>query len=335
MLKEQIDKSLQTIKILFTKIYEEREILRNNRVKLLYSKLRINNESRVYYEELLEKNKILKQEKSQLMYSKNKETLEQIRETDPKLFVLIKKYQTAEQQNLNYKLYSEEKEEEKKTYINEYNVITQSFLSENALKTKIQDLEDQCKIKASNINTHRNKLAYMKQEIINPSNDLEEVKNLMSLYEELLKEKLRYCEENTRMKLDLEEINTEINQIQRSPKKIYTPVKVKDEIKRVEKKISNLNLHIKNTEKVHDSPLTECNSSYQNKKTNRSSSFIKHKDLNTSDTERNIIVKNLGKELEEGRSHKALSVLRSLSKPGTPAATRLVELNRSRFIYKY
>ena len=175
----------------------------------------------------------------------------------------------------------------------------------------------------------------MKQEIINPSNDLEEVKNLMSLYEELLKEKLRYCEENTRMKLDLEEINTEINQIQRSPKKIYTPVKVKDEIKRVEKKISNLNLHIKNTEKVHDSPLTECNSSYQNKKTNRSSSFIKHKDLNTSDTERNIIVKNLGKELEEGRSHKALSVLRSLSKPGTPAATRLVELNRSRFIYKY
>ena len=56
MLKEQIDKSLQTIKILFTKIYEEREILRNNRVKLLYSKLRINNESRVYYEELLEKN---------------------------------------------------------------------------------------------------------------------------------------------------------------------------------------------------------------------------------------------------------------------------------------
>ena len=240
MLKEKVREITDYINAISHQIIIQKELLRNNKANLSYANLR---EQRELCEENYEISKYKikpDQKKSQLISKKNRVTMMAIQETDPKLFNLIKRYQAAEQINLNYLAQFEQSESAKRNHINEYNNITQLFLTDEKIKSRLKCVAGEASGKEVKISGLRDKLGSLRQQLMSPGYDFEEIKNLMQLYEELLQEKLDISEENSRLCYEIDEINMEIREIKETPRRMSTGSRLQKEIKVIKERINPL-----------------------------------------------------------------------------------------------
>ena len=327
MLKNKIDESSKIIENLSGKILVEKQKFRENKAKIIHKKLCEINDSSLLYEEMKEMNKSLRLENSQILFYRNKATLDYLKDSDPKLFFLIKKFQAAQDANFGYKKELVRVENERKSILNEYNQLTHSLFVEDKLKNRIKELENLCKTKNSNISILRDKLTLLKHKLMPSFNETEEVSDLISLYEELLKEKIEVSDKNQRLMIKLEEVHSEIQNFTLSPRK-NSSFQLKEDIKTTEKQISKKILEINSLQKIFQTAQT----SYKTLKAQKNTLKIKNPEF--CETERNCIVKNIGKKIKESQGSEVVKVIKSLSKPRTPKTTKIVQLNRSQVFSK-
>lgn len=326
---DNIRDSLEVIKDLNFEIFTLKDSIRSKKSELIYNKRREESELTQRLEEVLSYNFAIRQEKLVMTNYQNKVTLENIRERDPKLFSLFKRFQLLEQENNDLKVQLEDSECEKKKYSTEYSSITQSLLNEEKIRTRCKNLENDCVAKEKNIEKLRQNLIKLKQKIFFPNFQYEDIKALVNLYDDLLREKIDMTEECERLQLEYSDTCADIKDLERSPKRRNSIVNFKEDVENVKCIIKALDKDIVKLEEYKEGIMEKCVGLQEIKRK------MKKKVENSGEsTERNFIIKQVGKELEKGRSQRAISVLKSYSKPGTPAATKVVELNRSHFIHK-
>lgn len=319
-MRQNIEKSSQNIRELHGHVLREKEKLRENQAAAIYQEIFNQRSGGEDAGKCIEKLRRVERQ--------NKVTMMAILEHDPKLYNLIRRLQVAERQNFELVGQFEEVETRKKYYQGEFNRITQGFVTDENLKKRAKALENMCIEKEAQVNALRNELFELKREIMSPD-DFEETKKTMGVYEELLQEKLCTSETRLHLQKELEKVLREIKEVEHKPKSYISAYKLQLGISAAKEQIKKLNTTIKSTEKTYKEVMG-------NRKSHNSSEISNspHR-VNTCDTERNTIVKKLGKELTEGRPRQAISVLKSISKPGTPLTTRLIQLNRSQLIIKH
>ena len=91
MLEKKIAESLKTIETVSQKILAEKQKFRENKAKNIHKMLGKHNDTSLLYEEMKELNKSLRLENSQILFYQNKVTIDSLKDSDPKLFFLIKK----------------------------------------------------------------------------------------------------------------------------------------------------------------------------------------------------------------------------------------------------
>jgi hypothetical protein len=328
---QRLQQSLEQIKTLCGQISLEKQRLQAAEAEIIQIKTQKSVPETLMIKKLKEVNKNLKIEQSQILMHKNKATLEIIRDVDQNLYGLIKRYQAEEQANLDYNTQLESQENKRKQYLKQYNLITHSFAHQERLKLRTKELENDFRGKMKNVEFFMNRLTALKQKILSPEADAEEIESLITLHKSLLTQKFNLQKQNSNLIFDINEISSKIKTESAPRKKPLNEVKL--QIKTTQIKINQTNIAIGNLEKIHKEALEnykrlkEARDSVQGSKNRIKKKYI-------FESERNSFVRELGCVLKEGKSTRAISAIKSISKPGTPAATKLVELNRSHFLFK-
>lgn len=264
----------------------------------------------------MQENRKLKSSKQLLSGFKARITLENLEKSDPKLAVLIKKIQIAENENSKLKSEISPMNKKKAELTSEYFSITCRFLEDEKIKQRIRELESYCIEKTGNIEKLSNVLAGVKMKLNQPRRE-EDIKRLNELYEELKLERKELRDFVQRFKEEYEIVCSLIACYASSPKKrCVSADKLKEHIK--VKTCRNLEL---------DRRIKEKESYRNNVKgiVDKASS----RDPSLAETERKYIKV---KASQEPKQHLVLSA-KSHSKPGTPLASKLLEFNRGFFKY--
>ena len=265
----------------------------------------------------MQENQKLRSCKQLLSGFKARISLENLEKSDPKLAVLIKKIQIAENENSRLKAEISPMNTKKAELTSEYFSITCRFLEDEKMKTRIRELESSCIEKTGNIEKLSNVLAGVKMRLNQPRRE-EDIRRLNTLYEELKLERQELRDFVQRFKEEYEIVCNLIACYASSPKKRCVSA---DKLKQHLKVKTSRNLEL-------DRRIREKESYRNNVKgiVDKASS----RDASLAETERKYIKV---KASQGSRPSQILSVGKSHSKPGTPLAANFSDLNRGFFKY--
>lgn len=323
-MNQTVQEKLDLIKKLSAEIFQYKADIRNKKTELLLVSAHKKPQNPEKVEFLLQENQRLRHQRSLITSYQNKLTLDRIQKIDPKLFTLIQKFQTAENENFKLKSALSKLKEDKDKLTSEYFQITCKFLETEKLKIRIKDLENECHEKSGNIEKLSNALSSLKLRLLKPNTKSSDLSNLQYLFQQLLNEKNLYIENINRVKFEYETVCNCIQTYQTSPNKRSCSVdKLKDHILQQTERKSSLDHKIRSKELYRNNIKGFVDRAFSKSNT---------KDSSFCETERKYLVRKVNITLDSSSNN--LSTRKSVSKPGTPMSSKRVDLNRSQFLYR-
>ena len=199
--------------------------------------------------------KIINTNKEKLETSNNI-SLEQLKDTNPKLYTHVKRALKAEKLNIDQKQEYLKLKQEKKDLTLDYYKITQAFAGEERLKQKNKELESILEEKSKILNELTKELSGIQETIQLTKQNIQniEVKKLLLEYNEVKSMKERFLERKSQLTQEILSVEDAIEKSTKRPGKITPTVanqNLRKEIHILEAQIMEASKEIKEKEKEH------------------------------------------------------------------------------------